>query len=156
MNQQITCGQCALRSPEVQQCRLHKLPIKDLEDSCPDGTKHLEICDLCGAEVLPKSIIVDMGLDHKGHLICPTCSKNYYSCKNCGQSLTCDFETSSIGLPKQVQQQIKTEQGYIVTTIMNPERIRQTCEKGCKCFDKEFGCLRQNNYCNNFSIKWRV
>lgn len=156
MTNQITCGQCALKSPDGQHCRLHNLPIRNPEDSCPDGTKRVEKCDLCGAEILPRAIIVDMGLDHKTHIICSTCSQNYYSCSHCGQSLTCSFESSSIDLPKQVQQQIKTAQGYIVTNIKNPERVRQTCEKGCKCFDKEFGCLRQSNYCDNFEIVWKV
>ena len=155
MNEQVICGQCAWRTPDGQQCRLFKQSIKNPEDSCPNGTKHTEKCDLCGAEMMPNAVIIDMGLDHKTHLICPNCSQNYYSCRNCGQSFTCAFETSTIDLPKQIQQQMQTVQGYIVTTIRNPARVRETCEKGCKCFDKEFECCRQNNYCKNFAIKWK-
>lgn len=34
-----------------------------------------------------------------------------------------------------------------VTEVMNPERIRQTCEKGCDCFSADFGCMKQFHYC---------
>ena len=56
----------------------------------------------------------------------------------------CDFEENPIALPKQIQQQIRQGNSIISTVVVNPERIRETCEKNCKCFSKEFGCLRQN------------
>jgi hypothetical protein len=34
--------------------------------------------------------------------------------------------------------------------VQNPERIRQTCQKGCKCWDEEFGCLKSNGCCGNW------
>lgn len=156
MIEQVTCGQCVLKSQDGQTCRLTNRPITDPQHSCASGTTYFEKCDICGRVILPNSIIIDMGLDHETHIICQTCNQNYYSCNTCGQKDICDFETSSIDLPKQIQQQLKTEQGYFVTTIRNPERVRETCEKGCKCFDKENGCLRQSNYCKNHSIKWKV
>ena len=156
MNEQVTCGQCALKTPDGQTCQLYNEPIEDSGNSCPHGTKTLEKCDICGAKILPGAIVIDMGLDHKTHIICQTCNQAYYSCSTCGQRTICDFETNPIDLPKQVQQQMNTAQGYIVTTIRNPERVRQTCEKGCKCFDKENGCSRQNNYCKQYWIKWKV
>lgn len=156
MVEQVKCGQCALWQPKGQTCRLHKGLARTPDNSCPEGTTYLEKCDICGGEILPKQVIIDMGLDHKMHLICPDCSRKYYSCSICGQATQCSFETSSIDLPKQIQKQIQTPQGYIVTTIMNPDRIRETCEKGCKCFDKENGCSRQSNYCSNHSIAWKV
>lgn len=156
MNEQVICGQCALKTPDGQTCQFFNQPIGDPGDSCPHGTKTLEKCDICGGMILPGAVIVDMGLDHKTHLICSTCNQNYYSCKTCGQADICSFETSSIDLPKQIQKQMQTAQGYIVTTIPNPDRIRETCEKGCGCFDKENGCCKQMNYCKNHKIKWKV
>ena len=151
----VNCGQCALRSPDSQKCRLTSWDLKDLNDTCPQATRTLEKCDLCGNEILPSQMIISMGLDHKTHIICPQCNAIYHTCRVCGQADKCSFQTSPIDLPKQVQQQIKTAQGYIVTTIPNPERIRETCEKGCNCYDKEFGCSKQSNWCERQSIKWQ-
>lgn len=155
MFNQITCGQCALKTPDSKTCRLDNKDIVDPEASCPFGTRYLEKCDICGNEMLPSQAIIDMGLDHKTHIICPSCNSAYYTCKVCGQASICDFETNPIDLPKQVQKQMKTAQGYIVTTIPNPDRIRETCEKGCKCLSNDFGCCKQNNWCERQSIAWR-
>lgn len=152
---EINCGQCALLQPESQLCRLHNWTIKDLKDTCPQATRTLEKCDICGSEMLPSQAIINMGADHKTHLICPQCNAKYHTCSVCGQADKCDFETNPIDLPKQVRKQIQTPQGYIVTDIPNPERIREICEKGCDCYDKEFGCCKQNNWCSHHSVKWQ-
>ena len=42
-----------------------------------------------------------------------------------------------------------------VTEVMNPERIRETCEKNCHCFDTEFGCGKQLGFCTKQEIEWK-
>jgi hypothetical protein len=151
--EQTKCGQCALRSPDNQTCKLHGTPIRSFQNSCPEGVKQLEHCDLCGAEIFPKGMIISY-VNGKVHTICQNCNNLWNTCQTCGQRHICSFETSPIDLPKQIQQQYQTAQGYVVTTIRNPERIRETCEKGCSCFDKEFGCSRESNYCSLYSAPW--
>lgn len=156
MINQITCGQCALWQPESKTCRLYKGITRNSQDSCPEGTSKLEKCDICGREILPSQIIIDMGLEHTTHIICPNCDQIYYTCNTCAQSLICDFETNPIDLPKQIQQQMQTGNGYIVTTVKNPSRIEKTCKVNCTCWNEENGCLKQNNYCNKHQILWKV
>ncbi len=36
------------------------------------------------------------------------------------------------------------------SVVMNPERIRETCQKNCKCWNDEMGCLRQNGTCGQY------
>lgn len=155
MVEQIKCGQCALWQPDTQICRLSK-QARTSENSCPEGTTLMYKCDLCGREVLPRYAIIDIGLDHKTHIICSICNENYYNCITCAQSSMCDFESNPIDLPKQISKEMKTEQGYFVTSIRNPSRIEKTCKVNCDCFDEENGCLRQINYCKNHSIKWKI
>lgn len=148
----VTCGRCARRTSDGLTCEVFKTPIKHGSDSCPLGISKLYTCDMCGKQFPLEELFID----NDGpvlRMFCKQCNNMYYTCYNCGHSTKCAFETSSSTLPKQVQKQMKTPQGYIVTTIRNPERVRETCEKGCECFDKENGCLRQTNYCKNFKSK---
>ena len=156
MLEQITCGECVLKSPDGQVCQKFNIEIKDPGASCPEGVKELAICDLCGKPFVMKHGIIDMGLNHKTHFICNQCNQRYYTCQTCGQASTCDFQTSSIDLPKQIQQKIQAGNGYIVTNIANPARIEKTCKAGCKCYSEEFGCFKQTNYCNNYHIIWKT
>ena len=68
----------------------------------------------------------------------------------CKEAHICDFETNSSSLPKQVQQTSRQGNMVMQTVVKNPERIRITCEKGCKCWSDEFGCLKQNGICSNY------
>ena len=81
------------------------------------------------------------------HILCPNCASQLNTCSFCKKVNVCTFETDPSPLPKMVQKQIRQGPMISVTTEMNPERIRQTCEKGCDCFDANFGCMRQFHYC---------
>lgn len=156
MLEQITCGECVLKSPDGKVCQRFNIQINDPEASCPEGTKQLAVCDLCGNPFIMNKGIIDMGLDHTTHFICNQCNSGYYTCKTCGQADTCDFQTSPIDLPKQTREKIQTGNGYVVITVPNPERIEKTCKVGCKCYSEEYGCSRQSNYCNNYYIVWKT
>lgn len=148
----VTCARCGLADPATNICRLHGIPISDKQNSCPEGRVYIDHCDICGAEVFPQGMIID--ISDGVHILCQKCNAAFNTCLTCGQRYTCDFESNPIDLPKQVQQQFQTAQGYVVTTIRNPERIRETCEKGCTCFSSENGCLRESNWCASYSIAW--
>ena len=149
----ITCGRCALKTPDGKTCRLLNVPIEDPKDGCPAGVSHLEKCEICHQELMPNAGFLEI-TNGKVHILCEMCNSRMNTCSACGHGTECLFESSSSDLPKQVQQQFKTPQGYVVTTIRNPERIRETCEKGCHCYSPENECLRQNNYCEHYKAPW--
>ena len=81
------------------------------------------------------------------HILCPNCASQLNSCSFCKKVNICLFETDPSPLPKMIQKQIRQGPMISVTTEKNPERIRQTCEKGCDCFNPNFDCMRQFHYC---------
>ena len=107
------------------------------------------VCETCSRQTQQQVLAPD---GDSWHILCPNCASQLNSCGFCKNGGKCDFETNPSSLPKFVQKQIRQGNMIAVTDIPNPERIRQTCQKGCPCFDPEFGCLKQNNTCG----KWRI
>lgn len=101
-------------------------------------------CETCGRSTEQQVLCPD---GDNWHILCPNCASQLNSCAFCKKVNVCTFETDPSPLPKMVQKQIRQGPMISVTTEMNPERIRQTCEKGCDCFDANFGCMRQFHYC---------
>ena len=101
-------------------------------------------CETCGRPTEQQVLCPD---GDTWHILCPNCASQLNSCAFCKKVNVCTFETDPSPLPKMVQKQIRQGPMITVTTEMNPERIRQTCEKGCDCFDANFGCMRQFHYC---------
>ena len=101
-------------------------------------------CETCGRPTEQQVLCPD---GDNWHILCPNCASQLNSCAFCKKVNVCTFETDPSPLPKMVQKQIRQGPMISVTTEMNPERIRQTCEKGCDCFDANFGCMRQFHYC---------
>ena len=101
-------------------------------------------CETCGRPTQQQVLCPD---GDNWHILCPNCASQLNTCAFCKKANTCTFETDPSPLPKMVQKQIRQGNMISVTTEMNPERIRQTCEKGCDCFDANFGCMRQFHYC---------
>ena len=75
------------------------------------------------------------------------------TCATCTQAKFCDFETNPIQIPKQVQKVIRQGNMQMQTIVRNPEREKETCMKGCPCWDSEqCVCLRQTGFCK----AWRI
>lgn len=149
----ITCGQCALRAPESDVCMLFRCKIPGLDKGCPSGTMQVFKCENCGSILLSSGVVYDLTDPENGHILCSDCASKSNTCDMCRHNTGCSFMESSDPTPKLIQKQVAINGGYAVTQIMNPERIRNTCKKGCPCFSDEFGCSRQNNWCNNHSYK---
>lgn len=99
-------------------------------------------CDICGKEII-NPIIYQTGSTQK--YICSSCSSASGTCKFCKHSSQCEFETNSSPLPKKVIKQIQRGLDIMQTEVMNPDRIKETCMKGCPCWDeKEQYCLKEN------------
>lgn len=111
----------------------------------------MKTCDLCGQNFSDPGIISPKGDSFL--LMCPNCYKLIGTCHTCKNANTCNFESNPSTLPKTIQKEIRQGPIQAVTTIMNPERVRITCEKGCSCFSKKNGCYKQiTAICGNFKF----
>lgn len=147
------CRTCAISIPRLDVetkriCGRNGQPVKDT-DFCSRHADSLWTCDCCGGQFWEEPHIVLGGrfADKSVSIdacLCPQCSKQFSKCPSCAQANVCSFETDPSQLPKYVPQQIRQGNMISVTQVMNPERIRVTCEKGCPCFSTDFGCCKQN------------
>ena len=101
-------------------------------------------CETCG-RLTEQQVLCPDG--DNWHILCPQCASLLNTCNFCKQAQQCLFETDPSPLPKMIKKQFRQGNMITVTEIINPERVRQTCEKGCACFDANFGCMRQFYYC---------
>ena len=138
------CRTCRILDPRQNVCQLSGQPINPDTDYCTKHKDHIDICELCHRPTLDTYFVRD---GENWHTFCGECVHKLNSCVFCKKSATCDFDTNPSSLPKMVQQQIRQGNMVSVMTVKNPERIRQTCEKGCDCFSPELGCMREFNYC---------
>lgn len=65
----------------------------------------------------------------------------------------CEFETNPSTIPKVVQQRIQQGPMTSIVQVKNPTRVEMFC-KNCKCFDEEFGCLKENSCCGDWQAKY--
>lgn len=147
------CGECALRAQNGVQCMLDGRAIS-AEDFCSKFQKELHKCSICGRPIGTTPILEVV--NDSVYETCPVCQKMFGTCQTCDRAATCDFETNPSPLPKTIQQKVQRGPMIAVTEIRNPERIRITCEKNCKCYDPSFGCLRQMaQTCKNFQCNYK-
>ena len=144
------CGSCALWQHNNGICPYFRQKFEKDEGGCPMFTSEVCTCDICGN--ITVNPIIDVTDENHLHYICESCSAKSGTCATCKCGGDCLFENDPSSLPKFIKKEIRQGNMIAVTDIPNPERIRQTCQKGCPCFDPEFGCLKQNNTCG----KWKV
>ena len=143
------CKTCALHGLKAPNTCAYTGFLVDAEiDYCSQHRRTVLTCSICG------NIILSNGVYSDNHLICQHCFSSSETCKICRFSNTCEFETNPSPLPKAIQKEIRQGNMTAVTQVMNPERIHITCEKGCKCFDPEKGCLKQIGYCKNQEVSY--
>ena len=145
-NTKGNCSSCrfyGLQAPEV--CALYG--VKKPDDGYCDQHKYSELlkCDLCGTPMIPSVSIID-----NKRIICANCFSKLRTCYACTFGNTCTFRTDPSPLPQTINKQIRQGNMVTVTQVMNPDRVRITCEKGCKCYSKENGCLKQIGTCTNY------
>ena len=147
----VTCGQCVLKTQDGKNCLRLGAPIIGPDSSCPYGSTVYAKCDICGKQIVFETAHIFISDSIK--LLCEQCSTQLNTCATCAHKIGCAFNESSDPTPKAVTKQILINGGYAVTQVMNPERIRNTCKKGCPCFSEQFGCSRQNNWCEHQDLK---
>ena len=147
-----TCGSCAIQRHNHGTCPYFQQPMNSNDPACAKYCDEVVTCDLCKGITTPAASYLDLTDPSNPHRVCSNCKQHYGHCPVCIHSVNCLFETDPSPLPKIVQREIRQGNMISVTQVMNPERIRQTCEKDCSCFDRENGCLRQNNTCANYKM----
>lgn len=150
-----TCLQCGLLKANGNICPVFKGPRTEENKICDYFSKHLQTCEICGLIILPTTLIYDM-TDETPHIICEGCQSRTGTCATCSKSQECKFQTDPSNLPFTIQKQIRQGNMVMVTEIKNPERIRQTCAKGCPCFDPETQeCNKELGICGSWSISYQ-
>lgn len=148
------CGDCGLWKANNRVCPFFQEPMDADEAGCPKFQGELAQCQICGRGIVGKAILNYDTHTQAVHTVCGNCDNVLYTCRTCTCGKLCDFETNPVQLPKMVQQEIRQGNMIAVQTIRNPERVRETCQKNCKCFHADFGCLKQNGECLNWEVKY--
>lgn len=144
------CKNCAMKDPDANSCKLTKWEVKPDTDSCPQfiDANHLAVCASCGVMGPEKAFIY---LTDKEVFVCPQCQAALGTCNECGEAQVCEYETNASPLPKLIPCQVRQGNMIMTTQARNPEREKITCQAGCKCYDKEYGCQRNEGCCVNYN-----
>ena len=142
---QRTCKECAYF--DDMRCKISGRPAISHNVACASFSSQRYECDICHRQIHHTEVIYD---SKSNKIICSDCGNRLSSCDNCNNGNICLFETDPSPLPKQIQKQIRQGNMFGQTIIKNPERVRQTCQKGCPCWDTETeNCNKQLRYCSN-------
>lgn len=145
------CGDCLLQKRSGGVCPVFQESVSETEDACRKYIGHdSSVCGFCGSLMPGKGEVVIME-DGETILSCAQCAERIGTCATCAQARYCEFETSNIQIPKQVQKVIRQGNMQMQTVVRNPEREKETCMKGCPCWDKENCiCLREAGMCKSW------
>ena len=143
---QRTCKECAYF--DDMRCKISGQPAISHNVACASFSSQRYECDICHRQIHHTEVIYD---SKSNKIICSDCGNRLSTCDNCHNGNICVFETDPSPLPKQIQKQIRQGNMFGQTIIKNPERVRQTCETKCLCWDKENQqCLKTtSHYCSN-------
>jgi len=111
----------------------------------------MNTCSICGQiKYTPMLILRNNG--KKGfYSLCSNCLSLYRRCPTCKHNTNCLFKTDPSPLPETIVQTINTPQGQVQANVINPERIKITCNK-CKCADEGQPCNRNEQTCINYEF----
>ena len=107
-------------------------------------------CDICRAPLKASQATITPKEDGDYIITCPNHSQLFGTCHLCLNANGCDFETNPSKIPKVVQRQIKQGPMTQIVQVKNPDRVAETCQKNCKCYDSEIGCLREHGTCGKY------
>ena len=147
-----TCGDCALMQHGGGICQVYKTARAPTDPGCLYHTTELHLCALCGNHMPKENQLIDATNPEDIVIYCRGCKQHVNHCPTCTNSQECRFETDPSSIPKIIQKEIRQGNMTTVMQIRNPDRIRETCKKGCPCFSEEFECLRQFNSCGNYKF----
>lgn len=136
------CKTCALliSKGDDRICGLGRYKVEPEADYCSHHQDTITVCEICGSALISPGII-DL-VNDTPHTICPQCLRLLGTCNLCDHAKVCAFESSSSTLPKTVHKIIQHGPMQATVEVMNPDRIQETCKKGCTCWNDEWGCTR--------------
>ena len=142
------CGDCLLQKRSGGVCPVFQESVNETDNTCRKYIGHdSPVCGFCGSLMPGKGEIVIME-DGETIMSSPQCAERIGTCATCAQACYCEFETSNIQIPKQVPRVIRQGNMQMQTIVRNPEREKETCMKGCPCWDEEnCMCLREAGMC---------
>ena len=146
-----TCGDCLIQKQTNGICPIFNEKINPADKACRKYIgQDSPVCGFCDSLMPGKGEIVIME-DGETILSCPKCAERIGTCATCAQAHICEFETSNIQIPKQVPRVIRQGNMQMQTIVRNPEREKETCMKGCPCWDEENCiCLRETGMCKSW------
>ena len=144
------CGNCLLYKQGDGVCPIFQEKVNKNDSGCRKFVSEINPCDFCGNGIIGLAEIVIME-DGETILSCAQCAERIGTCATCAQARYCEFETSNIQIPKQVQKVIRQGNMQMQTIVRHPEREKETCMKGCPCWDEENCiCLREAGMCKSW------
>lgn len=152
------CADCVYCNKGVKHCNKLDIDVNLDIDGCLVGSRNLpDKCDICNRYVNGKCVLVqdqEFGQTNQNDIwygLCGGCAEKLGECPTCREAQFCLFETSSSTLPKIIQKQIQNGPMTQIMQVRNPDRVAETCAKGCKCYDGE-GCMREYGRCNQYKL----
>lgn len=153
------CETCTASKPNLRAstgrvCLKNRDEVKNT-DFCSKHSSYTFICDCCGNEYSPilmrSNYFIDNGVEA---ILCEQCAEQLGSCATCKHITNCTFETDPSPLQKIIQKTMRQGNMQIMTQVMNPERMKITCQKGCPCFDQESqACGRSRATCPQYLVR---
>lgn len=134
------CGNCVIWKQYAGTCPFFQEKMKEDSPGCHKFTDKIKTCAACGNPIIGKPHLANN--NDNWYELCENCDGQWGNCFTCINITLCDFETNPISLPKQVRIQEQKGPMVINTVGRNPARIRETCEKGCACW-QEGECWRE-------------
>ena len=146
------CATCALFIAENSGCARTRT-IETPDHYCGHWTDKLPICEVCGNPFIGTICYVVVG-DGKYATACSKCVRSMGTCAACSHRDECDFKTNPIPIPPVITAARQQGNMTITQQVINPERVKATCAKNCKCYCEE-GCNKQCGTCGNYEDAWR-
>ena len=147
------CDTCGLPSLYRGLCPVFRADMRG-QDGCPNYTKDIVFCDVCGNPVVGSAVLVQE--DEKWYEICVKCAEA--DCSVCVAAQDCRFNNDdTCHEPRFITVQKQKGNMLVRTQEANPKRVAATCAAGCPCYSEDFGCLKgaEGAGCRNHKMKWR-
>ena len=146
----IECNACVFAADG--KCGRYDFPINKETDGCPGGRTELpKICSLCGQYIIDPG---SLDADKPEVILCDNCFNLRHKCPSCVEVTDCVFETDPSSIPKVVEQRIQQGPMLQIMQVKNPARIEVTCKTKCKCWDEEYGCMREIGTCGQWNPRY--
>ncbi len=144
-----SCNSCQLLDQNTRdKCLLTGFKVNPSEEYCSKHSSSISQCEICGKILIRQGVVIE-----GPHLLCDTCNQQVNHCNTCGHAAHCIFnEDSTPPQQKFVQQQVRQGNTIITQQVRNPAIVDKTCRKGCKCFNSQFGCMRDQGICPQYSF----